>query len=82
MLKLSYSKPFYNTLYYASTANIIEVMKFYNPGNKSFETDFSYIRMIQEVIPKSKPERDTHLSTFMARLAHLLSPVIIGLLMN
>ena len=27
--------------YEASTSNIREVMKFYNPGNKSFETDFS-----------------------------------------
>ena len=28
------------TLNYASTANIEEVMKFYNLGNKSLETDF------------------------------------------
>ena len=41
MLKLSYSKPFHNTLNYASTANIEEVMKFYNLGNKTSETDFS-----------------------------------------
>ena len=27
---------------YASTANIEEVMKFYNLGDKTFETDFSY----------------------------------------
>ena len=27
---------------YASTANIEEVMKFYNLGHKTFETDFSY----------------------------------------
>ena len=40
ILTLSYSKPFYNTLNYASTPNIEEVMKFYNLGNKSFETDF------------------------------------------
>ena len=40
-LKLSYSKPFHNTLNYASTANIEEVMKFYNLGHKTFETDFS-----------------------------------------
>ena len=39
-LKLSYSKPFHNTLNYASTANIEEVMKFYNPGDRTFETDF------------------------------------------
>ena len=41
ILKLSYSKPVYNTLNYASTANIEEVMKCYNPGDKTFETDFS-----------------------------------------
>ena len=41
ILKLSYSKPFHNTLNYASTANIEEVMKFYNLGHKTFETDFS-----------------------------------------
>ena len=34
-------KPFHNTLNYASTASIEEVMKFYNPGDKTFETDFS-----------------------------------------
>ena len=39
VLQLSYSKPFYSTLNYASTANIQEVMKFHNLGNKSFETD-------------------------------------------
>ena len=39
-LKLSYSKPFYNNLDYASTANIEEVMKFYNLGAKTFETSF------------------------------------------
>ena len=41
LLKLSYSTPFYNTLNYASAANIEEVMKFYNLSNKNFETDFS-----------------------------------------
>ena len=39
--KLSYSKPFYNTLNYASTANIQKDMKFYNLDNKTFETDLS-----------------------------------------
>ena len=48
IMKLSYSKPFYNTLNYASTANIEEVMKFYNMkfynlGDKPFETDFSKV---------------------------------------
>ena len=37
---MSLSKPFWNNLNYASTANIREVMKFYNLGDKSFETDF------------------------------------------
>ena len=41
ILKLSYSKPFHNTLNYASTTNIEEVMEFYNLGDKTFETDFS-----------------------------------------
>ena len=40
ILKLSYSKPFHNILNYVSTANIEEVMKFHNPGDKIFETDF------------------------------------------
>ena len=43
MLKLSYSTPFHNILNYASTANIEEVMKFYNPGDKTFETDFRMV---------------------------------------
>ena len=30
----------HNTFNYAS--NIVEVSKFYNPGNKTFETDFSF----------------------------------------
>ena len=41
ILKLSYSKLFHNTLNYASTSNIEDVMKFYNPGDKTFETDFN-----------------------------------------
>ena len=41
ILKLSYSKPFYSTLNYASTLNIEEVIEFYNVSNESFETDFS-----------------------------------------
>ena len=43
MVKLSYSKPFHNILNYASTANIEEVMKFYNIGDKTFETDFNFM---------------------------------------
>ena len=42
ILKLSYSKSFHNTLNYVSTANIEEVMKFYDLGDKAFETDFNY----------------------------------------
>ena len=38
---MSYAKPFHNTLNYASTANIEEVMKLYNLGHKTFEADFS-----------------------------------------
>ena len=41
ILKLSYLKAFRNNLNYVSTANIQKVMKFYNLGDKSFETDFS-----------------------------------------
>ena len=32
--RLSFSKPFYSILNYASTANIEEVMKFYNLGDQ------------------------------------------------
>ena len=46
ILKLSYSKPFHNTLNYASTANIEEVMKFHSLHDKTFETDFSYTYFI------------------------------------
>ena len=41
ILKLSCSKPFHNTLNYASIANIEEAMKFDNLGDKTFERDFS-----------------------------------------
>ena len=41
--EIAYSKPFHNTLKYASTANIEEVMKFYNLGHKTFETDFNTV---------------------------------------
>ena len=53
ILKLSYSKPFHNTLNYASTANIEEVMKFYNLGHKTFETDFSLGQLNMITISKS-----------------------------
>ena len=46
ILKLFYSKPFHNTLSYASTANIEGVMKFYNLGDKTFETDFIFSMIV------------------------------------
>ena len=39
-------KTFHNTLNYASTASIEEVMKFYNLGDKTFETDFSTLLIV------------------------------------
>ena len=36
----TFPQPFPNTLNYASAANIDKVMKFYNLGDKTFETDF------------------------------------------
>ena len=41
IFKLSFSEPVWNNLNYASTANIREVMKFNNLGDKSFKTDSS-----------------------------------------
>ena len=38
---LSFSETFQSNLYYASTLNILEVIKFYIVGHKSFETDFN-----------------------------------------
>ena len=42
--ELSYSKPFHDNLNYSSMANIEEIVKFYNPDNKTFETDFRNLR--------------------------------------
>ena len=39
---LSVPLTFQNNVNYASTLNIREVRKFYDLGNKSFETDFNY----------------------------------------
>ena len=39
---LSVSLTFQKNANYASTLNIREVIKFYNLGNKTFETDFNY----------------------------------------
>ena len=51
---------FQNNLNYASTSNIREVMKFYNLGNKTFETDFTsnvtdlnFLRVDKNVLPSS-----------------------------
>ena len=38
---LSFSKTLQNNLSHSFTLNIREVMKFYNLGNQSLETDFS-----------------------------------------
>ena len=42
------SVTFHNNVNYASSLNILEVMKFYNLGNKSFETDFNYSYKIRQ----------------------------------
>ena len=60
---LSYSKPFHNTLHYASIANIEKVMKFYNPGDKTFETDLSSLQ-----------DEDEHLALHQYRLGKLHKP--------
>ena len=49
ILKLSYSKPIRNILNYASVANIEKVMKFYNLGDKTFETDLSLSALSQNI---------------------------------
>ena len=43
---LSFWKTFQNILNYASASNIQEDMKFYNIGDRSFETDFSIAQLI------------------------------------
>ena len=53
ILKLSYSKPIHDNLNYASTANIEEVMKFYNLADKTFETDFS-LKQFSHIVMKTK----------------------------
>ena len=44
IFKLSFSKLFRKNLKYASTANIREIMQFYNLDDKSFETVFNLIQ--------------------------------------
>ena len=53
ILKLSYSKPFYNTLNYNSIANIEEYIKFYNQGDKTFKTVFGQILTLAKVMPRN-----------------------------
>ena len=62
IMKLSFSKPFYSTFNYASTANIQEAMKLYNLGDKSFETDFNYLHSYQS----DRPVKVIHFSTMMS----------------
>ena len=59
ILKLSYSKPFHNTLNYASTANIEAVMKFSHLGGKTFGTDFG----TKSAIPMTSSSRDIYFHT-------------------
>ena len=56
VLKKLYSKPFHNTLNYASAANIEEVMKFYNLGDKTFETDFNFEIILKSSSFLTKPD--------------------------
>ena len=43
IIMLSFWSTFQNNLNYDSTSNIREVIKFYNLGDKTFETDFNLI---------------------------------------
>ena len=54
MLNLPCSKPFRNILNYASAANIEEVTKFYNLGDKIFETDFIYYHISSQTLMEKK----------------------------
>ena len=47
---MSYSKPFHNTLTYASTANIEEVIKFYNLGDKILKQTLDEVLSIKVVL--------------------------------
>ena len=67
MLKLSYSNLFQNTLNYVSIANIEEVMKFYNLGDKTFETDFSYLIV-------SRKRQESNIST-ISKFIHIVTAI-------
>ena len=54
ILKLSYSNPFHNSLNYASTANMEEVMKIYNLGDKTFETDFRWTCEVNTMVENTQ----------------------------
>ena len=71
MLKLSYSKPFHKTLKYASTANIEEVMQFYNLGDKTFEADFNLVNFRWENQTWKEPRKVTNLMGLIWMLFHL-----------
>ena len=60
LLTLSFWQTFQNKLNYAFTSNIREVIKFYNLGDKTFETDFRYFH-------------DGHLNVTWRGGAHFLS---------
>ena len=47
--KFSYSEPIHDILSYASVENIEKVMKFYNLGDKTFETDLSSSALSQNI---------------------------------
>ena len=46
ILMLSFWQTFQNNLNHASTSNIREVIKFYDLGGKTFETDFSFVKFL------------------------------------
>ena len=48
-------------LNYASTANIQEVMKFYNLGSENFETDYITEKMNMYLIWSKQGHRDTNI---------------------
>ena len=59
MLKFSNSEPYWNTLSYASTGNLEEIMKFYDPGKKSFEIDFNYNLFIYRINNTAAPDANS-----------------------
>ena len=76
IVKLSYSKPFYSTLNYASTANIQEGMKFYNLGHKTFETGFNLPRPF--CVAHAHLKRYEHIAKFCINLLLMLNVHLCG----